>query len=354
MKVYIGAENIISPLGCTAQENFEAAFAGKSGIKEIAEAGFSKTNFFLSKFEKPQSIKQLIRECLKGIDHNLIASPKTKVILCSTKGNVEDNLQESLNSVLEDFIATYNVVNQPLFISNACISSVLGVVKAADLIRANLYDNVLVVGVDLVSDFIVYGFEALYALADGLCKPYDKDRKGINLGEACASVLLSKHKEIFAEAPCEYISGSASNDANHISGPSRTGEGLFRSVTKTMTAGNITSEEIDYISAHGTATVYNDNMESIAFSRLKLSSVPMNSFKGYFGHTLGAAGTLEIALTLQSIRKQSLIKSLGYSEQGTDFPLNVITKSQKGTVNTVLKTSSGFGGVNASLIIKKG
>ena len=113
------------------------------------------------------------------------------------------------------------------------------------------------------------------------------------------------------------------------------------------------SNDIDFISAHGTATVYNDEMESIAFDRLAMNHIPVNSLKGYFGHTLGAAGVLETAICMQSLRNNLLIKSLGFDKSGTSKELNVLRENVSQEVQTILKTASGFGGANASLIISK-
>lgn len=355
MKVFIGSENIISPLGETAETNFAAVKAGKSGIREVAESGYKNQPFFLSKFEKERSFLSLLLACLKGltIDQDLLTSERTKVIISSTKGAINTKVEHALVDVFNEFVSAVELKNQPLLISNACISGVLAITKGADLIKAGLYDHVVVIGCDVISDFVVYGFESLFALEEGVCKPYDKERKGINLGEGAAGVLLSNAVDSFKKEPLEYISGSSSNDANHISGPSRTGEGLFRTVNKTLKQGDILPKEIDYISAHGTATLYNDDMESIAFSRLGMSEVKLNSLKGYFGHTLGAAGLIEVAIAMQSLRNQILVESKGSTANGTVEPLNVLLKTERTSFSTVLKTASGFGGGNASLIIKK-
>lgn len=115
----------------------------------------------------------------------------------------------------------------------------------------------------------------------------------------------------------------------------------------------MTTGDIDFISAHGTATLFNDEMEAIAMNRLNMQHIPLNSFKGFFGHTLGAAGIIETAMCIQSMRKNVLLKSVGYDECGTSVPLHIIQESKPCNINTVLKTASGFGGCNASLIIQK-
>src|SRR5690606_36474465 len=159
-------------------------------------------------------------------------------------------------------------------------------------------------------------------VSHSVCKPFDRDRIGINLGEAVAAVYLTKMPK---ESSVKILGSGTFNDANHISGPSRTGEGLFRSIQKAMEKSNI---EIDYLCAHGTATIYNDDMESIAFNRANLSEIPTNSLQAYFGHTLRASGLLETILGIHSLKNNTLIQSLEFENQGTTHPVNIIRKTE--------------------------
>ncbi len=143
--------------------------------------------------------------------------------------------------------------------------------------------------------------------------------------------------------------GSVSNDANHISGPSRTGEELALAVNKALAEAG-TGKQIDFISAHGTATAFNDEMEAKAFSVCGLENVQLNSMKGFFGHTLGAAGVIESVVTLESMKRNVLVPSLGYENSGVSMPLNIIRQTEKKEINTSLKTASGFGGCNAAVV----
>ena len=356
MNIYIGAEHIISPLGNSAEENFTSACEGKTGIRIVKNGNFKQdSNLYLSKFDNDINIETIINDCFNtlNINKSILTSNKTKIIFSSTKGYISNGIKHALVDITNKFTSTNKIPNKPIIVSNACISGVVAIAKAAELIKANFYENVIVIGVDFLSDFVVYGFEALYALSKEICKPFDKDRIGINLGEACSAVVLSKDKSIFNESPLEFVSGSSSNDANHISGPSRTGEGLYRSIQKTLTSGKISKSDIGYISAHGTATKYNDTMEAIAFNRLGLENVKLNSLKGYFGHTLGAAGLVEVSMAMQQLRHQKVLKSVGYSNSGDDEKLNIITTTETHQFDAFLKTASGFGGGNASIIIRK-
>lgn len=365
--IYIGAENIISPLGNTANENFENLKNNVSGIQLYKNVGFDKEDLFLSKIkdaEYPSSKKkfdclviQSITDTINQLDFTNLNQEELIVILSSTKGNIDklsiENEEHSLVNSALTIKNYFKFVNTPIIISNACISGVMAINTANNLIENGKYKHAIVIGADIISEFVLWGFQSLFAISANICKPFDKERKGITMGEGAACVFISNDKSIFKQKPLQLLAGVSTNDANHISGPSRTGEGLYRAIKKTQEKNNIQTKEIDFISAHGTATNYNDEMESIAFSRLEMLDIPLNSLKGYYGHTLGAAGMIESIISMQSIRKNTLIQSLGYNNQGTTHKLNILKENKKQTINCILKTASGFGGCNAALIIKK-
>ncbi|MCE7065854.1 beta-ketoacyl synthase [Dyadobacter sp. CY326] len=356
---YIGAEVIISPMGGTTAENWSAMRANRSGISLVSKAGFDNADFYLSKIlslSGGYKFEKLLLEALESvsamIDPEILSSERTIIIVSSTKGELDEDIKDQFSHSAKALVTRFKLVNEPVIVSNACISGVLAINTAQQFIQAKIYDHAVVIGCDVISDFVVYGFQSLFAISDAPCLPFDAQRNGITMGEGCGAVVVSNAKEIFQNAPLALFPGTSANDANHISGPSRTGEGLFRSVKRTLELNKIATDEIDFISAHGTATVFNDEMESIAFDRLGLNDVPLNSLKGYFGHTLGAAGVIETAASMQMMRNSTLIKSLGYQASGTSKTLNVISENKEKKLNTILKTASGFGGGNASLIIR--
>jgi len=358
--IYIGAEEIVSPLGQNTEENFRAICENRSGISLVAHAGFGNESVHLSKINFVSELNKFefllidtLSKAISSIDSSIVSSKKTIVIISSTKGDLDRNISNPFEESIAALVKQFHLVHEPVVVSNACISGVLAINAANNFIKAGLYDHAIVLGCDLISDFVLYGFQSLFAVSQAPCTPFDANRSGVTLGEGCAAVVLSNTKEIFENTPLQFLSGTSANDANHISGPSRTGEGLYRSVKKTLEQNHLAAEEIDFISAHGTATVFNDEMESIAFDRMKMNAIPLNSLKGYFGHTLGAAGVVETAVSMQMMRSNILIKSMGYSESGTSKPLNVITENTFSELNTLLKTASGFGGCNASLVIRK-
>jgi 3-oxoacyl-[acyl-carrier-protein] synthase-1 len=379
-KAFIIGENIVSPLGFTAGENFKNISANISGVKTINDAAFIPLPFSGARIENvrlnnafsqiniagkfTRLEKMMLLSITDAMQRSAVdpTSPETLFVFSTTKGNIELLDKKSDSEFDRDRLQIWKTAeivceyfqnrNKPVIISNACISGVVAIIYAAELIQQGKFKNAVVCGMDALTEFVVSGFQSFLAISTEPCKPFDKFRTGISLGEACATIVLSSVKKV--GEPCiEIIGGATSNDANHISGPSRTGEGLVKAIERLVASHIISTDDIDFISAHGTATPFNDEMEAIAFSRTGLDNIPVNSFKGYFGHTLGAAGVLETILTAESMKQNLLVKSLGYSEHGVSKPLNVIRENKSQEINTALKVASGFGGCNATMLLKK-
>ena len=377
-KVYSIADNIFAPLGFSTQENWESLCKNESGVAPIDSAyeamnyayasvfNEEKLSSHFTKFSLPSSAtskleKMFIASISEALQHTSvdITSSRTLFVFATTKGNIDllDHKEMSSASRIKLFDMAEYVTkyfgnpNKPMVISNACISGVLAIEVASNIVRRGVYDQVVVTGGDLVTMFTLSGFHCFQALCKGICKPFDKDRSGINLGEAAATMILSAQPQ--STSDIEIVAGATSNDANHISGPSRTGEGLARAIDNAVATANIGFEDIQYLLTHGTATLFNDEMEAKAIESKNLSHVPTNSIKAYYGHTLGAAGILETIVAMQSMKNNLLIKSLGYENSGISTPLNIITKNKSTQIKYAMKTASGFGGCNAALILKK-
>lgn len=373
--VFITENNIISPLGFTSETNILQIAQEKSGITLHDNMGFSPyyasiidDEIFDDSFNKIGDIdaytkleKMMIlslQDTISQADFSI--TDRTALLIATTKGNIDAldtnttkfTPERAYLPVLGEKIKTFfNFKNEPIIISNACVSGILSIAIAKRLIQNNYYDNAFIVGGDIVSKFTLSGFQSLQAISEKPCKPFSKHRNGITIGEAAASVAISNKKP--KTESIQVIGDGSCNDANHISGPSRDGEGLYRSIVSALNEAKITPETIDYISAHGTATLFNDEMEAIAFNRVKLESVPLNSLKGYYGHTLGASGLLEAIVGIHSMKNNTLYTSLGIDELGVSVPLNIIQKKKKTEINTFLKTASGFGGCNTAVLFKK-
>ena len=207
-------------------------------------------------------------------------------------------------------------------------------------------------GFDLLSDFIVSGFNAFKSVSPTLCRPYDAARDGLTLGEACGAVLLTRDQRLSGTG-VSVVGGGISNDANHISAPSRTGDGLWYAIRAALAEAGIGAGEIGLVNTHGTATVYNDEMESRALHLAGLCGVPCNSLKPYFGHTLGASGVIESIVTVRELCEGTCFGVKGYAECGVPYPPNVSAAHRKIRTDAALKTASGFGGCNAAVVFRR-
>ncbi|RZJ35241.1 MAG: beta-ketoacyl synthase [Flavobacterium sp.] len=367
-KIYISATNCITPLGLDVASNANALYEERSAIALHQNAMMPKSYYSaiisdqvidsaFSEIANPADFSRLEKMMILAlspvVNRNHPQDIRTGFILSTTKGNInalfkENGLPEAqLHFLAKKIAGFFGFVSQPIVISNACVSGIMAVSVAKRLICSGMYDRIYIVAGDEVSEFVLSGFSSFQAMSDAPCKPYSKNRSGVTLGEAAAAALVTNES---ADAKVEILGDGSMNDANHISGPSRTGEGLLLSIKSALDESGIDTSEIGYISAHGTATPYNDEMEAIAFNRLGLQDVPLNSLKGYYGHTLGASGLLEVVMAIESVAQGRLFRSLGYDESGVSVPLNVIQKAEKEKVRYFLKTASGFGGCNTAVI----
>ncbi|HTB25246.1 MAG TPA: beta-ketoacyl synthase N-terminal-like domain-containing protein [Puia sp.] len=368
--VYVAADNIFSPLGKNTFTNMDALKKGIPGIqlhkKNISPEPFYASLFSPGENRDEESITFFERivinsamDAMQQIDFDP-GNKKNGFILSSTKGNISliENLTDetipenrvSLNTSANIIANKLGFTSEPLVVSHACISGLLAIITGMRLIQSGVYENMVISGADLISTFIFSGFRSFQAISPGPCKPFDADRDGISLGEAAATVILSATK-----TPDAVLlgGGSVSNDANHISGPSRTGEELFLAIGRALNQAGTDADEIDFISAHGTATRFNDEMEAKAFHLASMSEVPANSLKGYYGHTLGAAGILESIVTIHSMRENIILPSFGFKTPGTEMPVNIVKELKHAKLNKCLKTASGFGGCNAAVVFMR-
>lgn len=374
-RVYIAETNVITPIGFDVASNILNIESGISAIELHDNSSLMQKPFYAAVIEdnklneafanisSNQNFTKLEKMILLAlhpvVEHSSITfDHRVAIIVSTTKGNItalEKQTQESiqkahLHELAKAVASFFGCKTEPIVVSNACVSGVLAVSIAKRLIQSEAYDHVFVVAGDLVSEFVLAGFNSFQAMSDLPCKPYSKNRTGVSLGEAAAAVLVTSNEN---NSSVEVLGDGSINDANHISGPSRTGEGLYLSIESAFNEANVNANQIDYISAHGTATPFNDEMEAIAFNRLGLENTPINSMKGYYGHTLGASGLLETAIGIESLLQNKLFASLGYDESGVSQSIAVIEKNETKPIRYFLKTASGFGGCNTAVVFKK-
>jgi 3-oxoacyl-[acyl-carrier-protein] synthase-1 len=370
--VYIVSDNITSPLGMSTADNFAQLKSGASGIHLHHDVSMSSGSFYASlfnggafvdnaaytKFE--QLLIASIEDALKGTGIDP-ANSNIGLIISSTKGNIslletqahtpELNKRIALPASAKIVAGRFGFVNEPVVVSNACISGILGILTAKRLIESGRYETVIVSGADVISKFILSGFQSFNAISSQPCKPFDAGRDGITLGEGAATIILSSNPKY--NKGVQIMGGASSNDANHISAPSRTGEELAQAINASLKEAKLSAVAIDLISAHGTATVYNDEMEASAITLAGLKSTPVNSLKGFYGHTLGAAGLIESIISIQSLKQNLILPTPGFEQMGVPTPINVCTQLLSRPLKNCLKTASGFGGCNGAVIFSK-
>ena len=372
------AHNILSPLGMTTAENYAAVKAGRSMLKRYDGLWGLPEPFVASLMDRDKVEqafaeitddksytffeKMIILSVTKALKQTDIdpTSDSVLFILSTTKGNVflldkrETGFPKErmlLGVAARQMTEYFHNPNTPLVVSNACISGVCAQIEAMRNLESGTYDYVVVVGCDVQSAFIVSGFQSFKALSPEPCKPFDANRTGLNLGDAAATIIYTRKDTV---SPDEWVAcrGAIRNDANHISGPSRTGEGSYRALKVAL--GDMHPEQIAFINAHGTATLYNDEMESVAIERAGLSQVPVNGLKGCYGHTMGAAGILETILSMQAVDDHTILATKGFETMGVTHPLLLSNQNQSTEKLAFIKLLSGFGGCNAALLMAKG
>jgi len=373
-EIYITDYNCVTPLGFDVESNWNALLEGKSGVA-LQKVSDHHDAFFVSKIDSEKleeefnklfdnqdftRLEKMFLLSLKPLVERHQVTDETAFILSTTKGNIsllknETVLPEGvyLSNLAQKLADFFGFKTKPIVVSNACVSGVMAISVAKNMILSGKYTDAFVVAGDEISEFVISGFNSFQAIGNELCKPYDKNRNGINLGEATAAVFMTSELDQTEKFRFKVLGDSAINDANHISGPSRTGDGLFASIKNAMKEAKVSAEQIDFISAHGTATLYNDEMEAIAFNRMDLQNVPLNSMKAYYGHCLGASGLLESIISMESALHNTLLPSKNFEEMGVSQDLNIIKENQSAEIKYILKTASGFGGCNAAVVLEK-
>lgn len=370
--VFVAADNIFSPIGFTTSENLANLKNNISGVKQRNDASMSEQPFYAALFDKHNFLpvsktytkfeQLLIASISNALENTAIKTddPKTILIISTTKGNISLLETGTYDAQTRDRIALHNsaklvaahfkFVHTPIVVSNACISGILAMLIGMRMIRSGQYENAVIAGADTISKFVLSGFQSFQAVSQQPCRPFDAARDGINLGEGAATVVLTANKE---NTGIKISGGSVSNDANHISGPSRTGEELCIAIKQAMKEAGVMGKDIDFISAHGTATLFNDEMEAKAITLANMQTVPVNSLKGFYGHTLGAAGIIESVVSIHSLKNNIVFPTMGFNNMGVSMPLNISNKIKETSLKNILKTASGFGGCNAAMVMSK-
>lgn len=240
-------------------------------------------------------------------------------------------------------------------IANACASGTNAIGHAFDCVRSGRYQRVLTGGYDALSELVFVGFDSLQASTPDKCRPFDKDRSGMVLGEGAALLALENFDTAEARGAnilAEVIGYGLSTDNHHLTQPDPSGSGARRAMEHALKSAQLGPADIDYINAHGTATHFNDAAEGKAIGEL-FGQVPVSSTKSMMGHSLGAAGAIEAVISLLALRHQLLPPNIHFREPDPALHLEIVAnESRPARIGTVLSNSFGFGGTNAALILR--
>ena len=366
--VYRIADNITSPLGMTSAQNFQAVKAGRTALASH-EGLWDIPEPFTAAILPKELNDQIARKGLTRFESMVIASasealaktefeissPRVVFILSTTKANVELLGTPMATSAMmhpgesaKRIAKHLGIETEPIVVCNACVSGLSALILAERLLTQKFYDYAIVTGADVLSRFVISGFQSFKSMDANPCRPYDIERLGMNLGEAAATMILASEPTGQHDG-WTLLQGTIRNDAHHISTPSNKGEGAYRAMVPLLQ--QVNKDELALVNAHGTATMFMDQMEAVALDRAGLSDIPVNSYKGYFGHTLGAAGVLETILTMHALDDHTILGTRGFQELGVSVPIQVSAEAKPTDKRTFLKLISGFGGSNAALLV---
>ncbi|MFI3332231.1 MAG: beta-ketoacyl synthase N-terminal-like domain-containing protein [Rikenellaceae bacterium] len=362
-KVYCGASQIISSLGSTTEQVVGAIERYETLVTPFDDGTptcrINRGALNLEGLEGYTFAEQLAIMALRDVERKSgvkLSAPSSALVLSTTKGNIDSISSDFDRSYLwqmgQRIAAYFGYSSRVVIISNACVSGVTAIAVATRMIERGEVDNAFVVGVDVVSQFVVSGFNSFKSLSPTLCRPYDESRDGLTIGEGCGALLLSCEESL---SPHQILVAGygLSDDANHISGPSRTGDGLHYAIGAAIGAAGVEPCDIGLINAHGTATPYNDDMESRAIHLSGLDGVPCNSLKPYLGHTLGASGVIEVIVAIEQMSRNLIFGVKGYNCSSLPHEMNLSGQHRATEIEHAVKCASGFGGTNAAVVLSK-
>lgn len=372
MKAVVVETEILTPYGPGIDACWDGLLANRTSLSSmsrfITKAFFSDCGGTIPglKYHGESSlVMQMISMLLD--QSNLEIPGDAKLLLATTKGEIDlleksiitgtgDVAESSLDNLLRKVVDLTGTKGGGMVVSAACTSSSASVARAAAMIRSGHSDCVLVLACDSVTEFVFSGFSSLMALDKVPARPFDKNRAGLSIGEAAACMLLMSEDRANREKRTvigEIAGWGMSDDANHMTGPSRESEGLVRAINAALDSAGITADQVGFISAHGTGTAYNDAMEMRAFrSVFKERKIPVYSIKGGIGHTMGAAGLVEMAIAQRAQHENIVPPTVNLKEADDDAIGWVADRCQAIGPNSIaLVTNAGFSGVNTALVL---
>ncbi len=363
-KAYINNFHAISSAGNSAEELFESICEKKDCIS-IDSTYVKDRNVAIGKIKNDKSFKELLIEgCKKVLDESSLSDySNTLLIVGSSVGGMSitesvyfqdksyeniDYKEHTIDSIAYNLKKEFTFYDDVSF-STACTSSANALGYAKEVLSKGIYKNVLVVGADSLCSTTVCGFAALSVLSSKPCTPFDKNREGMNVSEAIAILLLQDEK---TENSVELCGVGYSSDSHHMTQPHPDGLGARNAIENALSDASIAFEKVDYINAHGTGTIANDNSEANAVASLFTNQPYLGSTKSFTGHTLGAAGAIEAIISVMCLQKQIVVPCKDLENPNRD-DISFTNEALPCDLNYVVSNSFAFGGNNTSLVFGK-
>ncbi len=370
MKPVIVMADMVTPYGRGTEACWQGLLGGKTALSRVARF---KTAAFHSGYAgiisglRYHDGASLVMQMMEPLFEGAVFPGDAKLLLATTKGEIDlleqsmleqrgDGTEAVATRLLGKVAGLAGTRGAGLLLSAACTSSAAAAAQAAAMIRNNHADCVLVAACDSITEFIFSGFSSLMALDSVPARPFDKHRAGLNVGEAAAYALfMSEERAAREDRPVlgTLAGWGLSDDANHMTGPSRESEGLILAISKALASAGVGAGDVGFISAHGTGTRYNDQMEMRAFHAVfKNAPRPVYSIKGGIGHTMGAAGLVEMIIALRALQERIVPPTVNLIEPDDDARGWVSDRKQMVQAETLaLVTNAGFSGVNTALVV---
>lgn len=398
--IYKIGDSIISPFGSSTEDNYVAVLSGLSSIElhptgtrgvpfpfaaslmnplqleDFASAFMGAGTHLVSRMRQAMAAalgEAMLASIVPSFKEQIFRQKRVLVIVCTTKGNVEslDNNKEGTFvsprayswHIAQHHMESLHMTNKPVVLTSTAISGLQAQLLALRLLDTfDRYDYAVVIGVELVQKLALQGFQSLGVLSDKRCKPYDENRKGMNLGEAAACVIYAsskayeRDKAFFQQKrnTIALVAGKCTCDAYAIDHPSPSGEGLYMALSAVKK--DIRTRDIAFINGNGAGLLAPDEAESVAIERAGLSKIPLNSYKANFGYSSGTAGLIESIVSCRAFEDNVLLPTLGYERKGVTGAINVASGKPTWLSKRkpyFIKSNSGYGGLNAALLFTK-
>ena len=396
MKIYVTGLGVVSGIGIGVSENMEALRQGKHGIGKVTlfptaldvpVSEVKRSNEELKQLLSIPSQQTISRTALLGMvaAKEALEDAKLKLLLSRSsqqplrigfisatsvggmdlsehfyesfkenpaRGRLREVISHDCGASTEQIASYLGISDFITTISTACSSAANAIMLGARMIKHGQLDAVVVGGTDALCRFTLNGFNSLMILDKAHCRPFDRSRTGLNLGEGAGYLVLQSESSLQRTPYCELSGYANTNEAYHQTGSSPEGDGAFLSMSEAIASSGISPEEIDYINVHGTGTPGNDASEGMALRRIFGKHVPpFSSVQAFIGHTLGASEGIEAVYSVLSIYKGMIYPNLNFTDAMPETELIPETSFREGvSVRHVLSNSFGFGGNDSSLL----